>query len=64
LKKHKLAPFIGEQGTFVEGQEKGVCERIDGLSREREEISLRRDVFMAIWSESLPVKKTEQKAKS
>lgn len=43
--------------------EKELCERIDGLSRDgecvREEINLHRDVFMAIWSECLLMKKTE-----
>lgn len=45
------------------GVGKGVCERRDGLSRgsdgRREEISLWREVLMAVWSKSLPVKKTE-----
>lgn len=43
--------------------EKELCERIDGLSRDdgcvREEINLHRDVFMAVWSECLLMKKTE-----
>lgn len=44
---------------------KGLCERIDGLSRDgecvREEINLHRDVFMAIWSECFLMKKIERK---
>lgn len=61
MKKYKVAPFICEQRTLMGG--KGLCERIDGLSRDdgcvREEINLHRDVFMAIWSECLLMKKTE-----
>lgn len=44
---------------------KVMCKRVDGLSRDgecvRREINLHRDVFVAIWSESLLMKKTEWK---